>query len=96
MQFDITAVEPATIVFLGTMVIAFILAAFVAIAAFIALVFVGVGKLIWNIVVGALLAVVHGINHLWDRVVHHSSQVELPTDLHGHTGSGKGSYRRVA
>lgn len=83
MQFDVTAIEPATLVFLGTMLIAFVLAAFVAVAAFVALVLVGMGKLIWNIVVGALLAVVHGINHLWDRVVHHSSRVELPSDLHG-------------
>lgn len=96
MQFDVTALESATVVFFATMFIALVLAAFVFVAAFVALVLLGVGKLIWNVVVGILKALVHGINHLWDRLVHHGSKVKLPTDFHGHTGSGTGSYRRVA
>ncbi|MEE2524612.1 hypothetical protein V1639_13975 [Pseudarthrobacter sp. J75] len=96
MQFDVTALEPATLVFIGTMIFAFVLAAFVMAAAFVALVFVGIGKLIWTIVVAILMALVHGINHLWDRLVHHASKVELPSDLHGQSGSGTGSYSRVA
>ena len=31
----------------------------------------------------SLLGLVHGINHVWDRLVHHASTVELPGDFAG-------------
>ena len=63
MQFDLSAVETATMVFIGTLVFALVLAAFVLTAGFLALVLVGVGKLAWFVASTTLLAVVHGINH---------------------------------
>lgn len=68
MQFDLSAVETATMVFVGTLVFGLVLAAFVLTAGFLALVLVGVGKLGWFLASRTLLAAVHGINHGWDRL----------------------------
>ena len=73
MQFDLSSVETATMVFIGTLVFALVLVAFVLTAGFLALVLVGVGKLAWFLASTSLLAVVHGINQGWDRLVHHAA-----------------------
>jgi hypothetical protein len=96
MQFDLSAVETATLVFIGTMVFALVLVLFVMAAAFAALVLVGVGRLAWLIVAGTLLGMVHGLNNLWDRLVHHASTVELPGDFQGQPSPSTGTYPRVA
>ena len=96
MQFDLSAVETATLVFIGTMVFALVLVLFVMAAAFAALVLVGVGRLAWLIVAGTLLAMVHGLNNLWDGLVHHASTVELPGDFQGQPSPSTGTYPRVA
>ena len=83
MQFDLSAVETGTIVFIGTLVIALIITLFMMMASFAALVLVGVGRLAWIIAASVLLGLVHGINHAWDRLVHHASSVELPADFAG-------------
>lgn len=95
MQFDLSAVETATMVFVGTLVFALVLAAFVLTAGFLALVLVGVGKLGWFVASTTLLALVHGINHGWDRLVHHASTVEIPGDFQGQPSPSTGSYPRV-
>ena len=95
MQFDLSAVETATMVFIGTLVFALVLVAFVLAAGFVALVMVGVGKLAWFLASRGLLAAVHGINHGWDRLVHHASTVELPGDFQGQPSPSTGSYPRV-
>ena len=86
MQFDLSAVETATLVFMGTLVFALVLTLFMMTASFAALVLVGVGRLTWIIATNILLGLVHGINHVWDRLVHHASTVELPGDLAGEVG----------
>jgi hypothetical protein len=96
MQFDLSAVENATLVFIGTLVFALALVLFVAVAAMAALVLVGVGRLAWLVVAGTLLGMVHGLNHLWDRLVHHASTVELPGDFAGQPSPSTGTYPRVA
>ena len=77
MEFDLSAVETATLVFIGTLVFALALVLFVTVAA-------------------TLLGLVHGINHLWDRLVHHASAVELPGDFQGQPSPSTGTYPRVA
>ncbi|BAS11505.1 hypothetical protein AHiyo4_49270 [Arthrobacter sp. Hiyo4] len=84
MQFDLSAVETATMVFIGTLVFALVLVGFVLTAGFLALVMVGVGKLAWFLASTTLLTVVHGINHGWDRLVHHAST--------GATGTSRASH----
>ncbi|MGX9899437.1 hypothetical protein ACW0JT_05230 [Arthrobacter sp. SA17] len=96
MEFDISSVETATMVFVGTLVFALVIVVFIAAAAFVALVLVGVGRLAWFIVAGTLLALVHGINHAWDRVLHHTAAAELPVDLGAQPSPSTGSYPRVA
>lgn len=96
MQFDLSAVETATLVFIGTLVFALVLVLFVMAAAIAALVLVGVGRLAWLIVAGMLLGMVHGLNNLWDRLVHHASTVELPGDFQGQPSPSTGTYPRVA
>ncbi|KRE56861.1 hypothetical protein ASG92_23810 [Arthrobacter sp. Soil736] len=96
MEFDLSAVETATLVFIGTLVFALVLVLFVAAAAFAALVLVGVGRLAWLIVAGTLVGLVHGINDSWDRLVHHASTVELPGDFQGQPSPSTGTYPRVA
>ena len=95
MQFDLSAVETATMVFVGTLVFGLLLVAFILTAGFLALVLVGVGKLAWFLLSTSLLAVVHGINHGWDRLVHHASTVEVPGDFQGQPSPSTGSYPRV-
>lgn len=99
MQFDLSAVETATIVFSGTLVFALLLTFFIMTAAFVALVLVGVGRLAWFIAASLLLGAVHGINHAWDRLVHHAGSVELPGDfpgeLIGQPSPSTGTYPRV-
>lgn len=95
MQFDLSAVETATMVFIGTLVFALVLVGFVLTAGFLALVMVGVGKFAWFLASTTLLTVVHGINHGWDRLVHHASTVEIPGDFQGQPSPSTGSYPRV-
>ncbi len=83
MQFDLSAVETATLVFIGTLVFALVITLFMMTASFAALVLVGVGRLAWIVAANILLGLVHGINHAWDRLVHHASTVELPGDFAG-------------
>jgi hypothetical protein len=96
MQFDLEAVETATMVFIGTLVLALVIVVFMMTAAFLAMALVGVGRLAWVIVAGTLLGLVHGINHVWDRLVHHASTVELPGDFQGQPSPSTGTYPRVA
>jgi hypothetical protein len=95
MQFDLSAVDTATMVFMGTLMLALVLVAFVLAAGFLALVLVGVGRLAWFLVSTTLLMVVHGINHAWDKLVHHASTVEIPGDFQGQPAPSTGSYPRV-
>ncbi|MEC5190664.1 MULTISPECIES: hypothetical protein [unclassified Arthrobacter] len=83
MQFDLSAVETATLVFIGTLVFALVIAAFMMTAAFVAMVLVGVGRFTWLVAANVLLGLVHGINHAWDRLVHHASRAGLPGDFSG-------------
>jgi hypothetical protein len=105
MQFDLSTVETATMVFFGTLVVALVIALFMITAAFAALVLVGVGRLAWVVSASTVLGLVHGINHLWGRLAHHASTVELSgnfqgdfrTDFHGQSSSpSTGTYPRVA
>ncbi len=95
MQFDLSAVETGTMVFTGTLAFALVLVAFVLTAGFLALVLVGVGKLAWFLASSMLLTLVHGINHGWERLVHHASTVEIPGDFQGQPSPSTGSYPRV-
>lgn len=107
MQFDLSSVETATLVFMGTIVFALVITLFMMAASFVALVLVGVGRLAWLIAASILLGLVHGINHAWDRLVHHASTVELPGDfasdfvgdiaaeIMGQPAPSTGSYPRV-
>lgn len=95
MQFDLSSVETATLVFIGTLVFGAILAAFVLAAGLVALVVLGAGKLTWMVVVNTLMAVVHAINSGWDRLVHRASAVELPSDFPAQPSPSTGTYPRV-
>ena len=103
MQFDLSAVETATMVFVGTLVFALVIALFMMTAAFAALVLTGVGRLVWFISATLLLGLVRGLNHVWDRLVHHASTVELPgefagdfpADFMGQSAPSTGTYPRV-
>ena len=95
MQFDLSTVETATLVFIGTLVFGAVLAGFVLAAGLVALVVVGAGKLTWTVLSTTLLAVVHGINAGWDRLVHRAAAVELPGDFQGQTSPSTGTYPRV-
>lgn len=95
MQFDLSAVETGTLVFIGTLLIALVLVGFVLAVGFIALVVVGVGKLAWFVASSLLVAAVQGINHGWDRLVHHASTVEIPGDFQGQPSPSTGTYPRV-
>jgi hypothetical protein len=103
MQFDLSAVETATMVFIGTLVFAFVIALFMMTAALAALVLTGVGRLVWLISATLLLGLVRGLNSVWDRLVHHASTVELPgelagdfaADLIGQSAPSTGTYPRV-
>ncbi|MCB5281481.1 hypothetical protein QK292_16555 [Arthrobacter sp. AL08] len=103
MQFDLNAVETATLVFIGTLVFALVITVFMMMASFAALVLVGVGRLAWFIAGTLLLGLVRGINHAWDLLVHHASRVELPGDfasdiaaeMMGQPAPSTGTYPRV-
>lgn len=95
MQLDLSTLETGTLVFIGTLVFALILAAFVLAAGLAALVLLGVGKLAWVVVVNSLLAVVHGINAGWDRLVHHASTVDVAGELQAQSTPSTGTYPRV-
>ena len=101
MQFDLSTVETATMVFFGTLVVALVVALFMMTAAFAALVLVGVGRLAWIIAVNMVLALARRTNHLWDRLVRHASAVELSGDFQGDfhgqaSAPSSGTYPRVA
>jgi hypothetical protein len=83
------------LVFVGTLVFALVLAAFVLAAGLIALVLLGAGKLSWTVVSRTLLAVVHGINAGWDRLVHHAASIDAAGDFQGQTSPSTGTYPRV-
>jgi hypothetical protein len=103
MQFDLSSVETGTMVFVGTLVFALAMTLFVAAAALAALVLTGVGRLVWVVSATLLVGAVRGLNHVWDRLVHHASRVELPGDLAGdftadfmgQTAPSTGTYPRV-
>jgi hypothetical protein len=94
MQFDLSAVETATMVFIGTLGVALVLVAFVLTAGFLALVLVGVAKLAWVIVSTSLVALVHAINQGWARLVHHATAGSTG-DFQGQPAPSTGSYPRV-
>lgn len=95
MEFDLSALETGTLVFIGTLVFAGVLAAFVVTAGLIALVLLGAGKLAWMLVANTLLAVVHGINAGWDRLVHHTATVDVAGDFQAQPAPSTGTYPRV-
>ncbi|MCU1522358.1 MAG: hypothetical protein JWM01_2558 [Arthrobacter sp.] len=103
MQFDLSAVETATMVFIGTLVIALVITLFMMTAALAALVLTGVGRLVWLISATLLLGLVRSLNYTWDRLVHHASTVELPgelasdftADFIGQSAPSTGTYPRV-
>ena len=96
MQFDLSAVETATLLFIRTLMFALVLVLFVAVAAFAALVMVGVGRRAWLVIAAALVRTVHGINRAWDSLVHHASAVDFPADFQGQPSPSTGTYPRVA
>ena len=55
MQFDLSAVETGTFVFIGTLVFGLLIVGFMMSAAFLAMVLVGVGRFAWFVVAGTLL-----------------------------------------
>lgn len=100
MQFDLSALETGTLVFIGTLGFAAVLAAFVLAAALVAMLLLGVGKLAWAVVAGTLLALVHGINAGWEMVVRAAvgsragtAGTALPRQPSA--ASGTGSYPRA-
>jgi hypothetical protein len=95
MQFDLSAVETSTLVFVGTLVFALILAAFVLAAGLVALLLLGAGKLTWVVVANTLLTVVHGINAGWDKLVRKASSMEAAGDFQGQPAPSTGTYPRV-
>lgn len=95
MQFDLSSLETATLVFMGTLVFGVILAAFVLAAGLVALVLLGAGKLSWTVVSTTLLAVVHGINAGWDKLVHHAASAEAAGEFQAQTSPSTGTYPRV-
>jgi hypothetical protein len=99
MQFDLSAVETSTMVFVGTLVFALAITLFIMTAAFLALTLLGVGRLAWFLAASALLGLVHGINEAWYGLLHHARSVELPGDfpgdLIGQSSPSTGTYPRV-
>ncbi len=99
MQFDLSAVETSTMVFVGTLVFALLITLFIMAAAFVALALLGAGRLAWFVAASILLGVVHGLNDAWERLVRHAATVELPADfpgeLVGQSSPSTGTYPRV-
>lgn len=105
MQFDLSTVETATMVFFGTVAVALVVALFLMTAAFAALVMVGIGRLAWIIAAGIMVGLVHRAGRLWVRLVRQASAVELAGDFRGELRTGhhgqnsapsSGTYPRVA
>lgn len=99
MQFNLSALETGTLVFMGTLVFAVVLAAFVLTAALAAMLLFGVGKLAWTVVAGTLLALVHGLNAGWEiavrTVVGMSARPETTREWQPAPAPSTGSYPRV-
>ncbi|HEU4667394.1 MAG TPA: hypothetical protein VFS79_07005 [Arthrobacter sp.] len=95
MQFDLSSVDNATLVFVGTLVFGVILAAFVLAAGLVALLLLGIGKLGWTVVSTILLAVVHGINAGWDRLLRHAAAVDVAGEFQAQPSPSTGTYPRV-
>jgi hypothetical protein len=99
MQLDLSTVETGTLVFVGTLVFALLIAVFVCSAAFAALALLGAGRLSWLLSTKVLLGLVHGINAAWDRLLHHTSGVDLPDGFPGEIlrqpSPSTGTYPRV-
>lgn len=95
MQLDLSAVETGTMVFIGTLVFGLVITLFMTTAAVGALLLVGAARLAWLVVSHSLVGLVRGINHAWDRLVHHASTVELPGDFSGQVSPSTGTYPRV-
>ncbi|MDJ0321104.1 hypothetical protein [Pseudarthrobacter sp. PS3-L1] len=95
MLVDFAALDTATLVFIGTLVFAVALAAFVISAGLAALTAVGVGKLAWFLLSAGLSFVVNAINRGWDRLVRHASTVELPSDFVPQQPAATGTFPRV-
>lgn len=95
MSFDLSTVETATLVFIGTLVFAALLAAFVLLAGLTALALLGTGKAAWFLVSTVLLAAVHGINTGWDSLVHHTREGVVVGDIQAQPTPSTGTYPRV-
>jgi len=103
MQFELSAVETGTLVFIGTLAVALIITLFMMTAALAVMVLVGLGRLTLFVVAGTLLGLVHGINSSWDRLVHRASaaglpgdfQVDFQVDFQGQPPPSTGTYPRV-
>ncbi|MFJ5862078.1 hypothetical protein ACIQCM_11695 [Pseudarthrobacter sp. NPDC092439] len=98
MQFDLSAFETGTLVFIGTLVFAAVLAAFVLTAALAALLLLGLGKLAWTVAAGTVLALVNGINAGWEIVARSAAGVSdraATGDRRPSPAPGTGSYPRV-
>ena len=57
MQFDLSAVETGTFVFIGTLVFGLLIVAFMMTAGFLAMVLVGLGRFAWFIIAGTLACI---------------------------------------
>lgn len=90
MQFDLSTVETATMVFFGTLVIALVIALFMVAAAFAALVLVGAGRLVWVLAAGMVPALARRAGLLWSRVARQAGTAEQ------HSSPSTGTYPRVA
>jgi len=99
MQFDLSAVETSTLVFIGTLVFALGITLFITTAAFAALTLLGAARLTWFVASSVLFGLVHGINEAWYRLLRHAGRVELPGDfpgdLIGQSSPSTGTYPRV-
>ncbi|WP_028267674.1 hypothetical protein [Arthrobacter sp. MA-N2] len=96
MQFDFTTLDTSTYVFVGTLILGLVLAAFIAVAAMATLALVGAGSLAWYTVKNVLGGLVRGINFAWDLLVHQTGKVELPVEFPSQTSPSTGTYPRVA
>lgn len=94
MEFELSSVDNATLVFAGTLVVACVLAAFVLLAGLVALVLLGVGKLCWTVAARILLALVRATTAGWDRAAGRIAAFGSGRDLQGHSPS-TGTYPRV-
>lgn len=96
MQLDLTALETATYVFLGTLFFALVLGLFLVAAALAAMILIGTLSGAWYLLKTVVTGTVHGINAGWDRLVHHVGHVELPGEFQPDSAPSTASYPRVA